>query len=210
MEGHTREGRRLNVLTGNKPPPFALCLALVLSCALPAHADEVPASPYWSLAAFAGPVTHTNTYQFLGGRFDFNQGGLAVLALSRQFARFCSGFSLEAEGQFGQHFAQLHEQEVNLVLGLRYSNFGWSDRFPTSLAFYLGPSYENWTAHGVSARYDWENYAGAEIAVALPWAPRWSAIFRYHHRSSAFGLLHGAEIDDGTMVGLGIKYNFSD
>jgi hypothetical protein len=183
---------------------------IILSGVLPAHADELWSLSDWRLAAYVGPVTHSSTSRVFTGRGDFNQGGLAVLALSREFIHFGSGFSLEAEGQIGQHFAQLHEQEMNLVFGIRYSNFGWSDRIPTSLAVYVGPSYENWSSHGVSSRYDWENYLGAELAVALPWAARWSGILRYHHRSSVSTMLHGVTVDDGTMFGLGIKYDFPD
>jgi hypothetical protein len=176
----------------------------------PACADDSWIFSDWKFAAYAGPVTHTSTFQILGGHANFDQGGLAVFALSREIIRLGAGFSLEGEGQFGQHFAQLHEQEFNLLLDLRYSDFGWSDRLPTSLAVYLGPSYENWTAHGVTTRYDWENYLGAEVAVALPWGPDWSGIFRYHHRSSVSRLLHPVVTDDGTMLGVGIKYAFPE
>ena len=188
-------------------PALALSGVIILASALPARADDLWTLSDWRLAAYVGPVTHCDTSQVFTGRGDFNQGGLAVLALSREFIRMGSGFSLEAEGQIGQHFSQLHEQELNLVFGVRYSNFSWSNRIPTSLAVYVGPSYENWSSHGVTGRYDWENYLGAELAVALPWASRWSGIFRYHHRSSVSTLLHGVTVDDGTMFGVGIKYD---
>jgi len=94
----------------------------------PARADDSWIFSNWRFAAYAGPVTHTSTFQIFSGHADFDQGGLGVLALSREMFRLGAGFSLEAEGQFGQHFAQLHEQEFNLLLGLRYSDFGWSDR----------------------------------------------------------------------------------
>jgi hypothetical protein len=197
----------LNASIVQRRPVLAVLGAIVLLNALPARADGFWSLSDWRLAAYVGPVTHSDTSQVFTGRGDFNQGGLAVLALSREFIHF-HGFSLEAEGQIGQHFAQLHEQEINLVFGVRYSDFGWSDRIPTSFAMFVGPSYEDWSSHSVSSRYDWENYLGAELAVALPWASRWSGILRYHHRSSVSTMLHPVVVDDGTMFGVGIKYDF--
>jgi hypothetical protein len=174
----------------------------------PARADNSWISRNWSLAAFAGPVSHNDTSDVFTGKGDFNQGGLTILALSKKMLFLRYGFSIEAEGQVGQHFGRLHEQELNLVLGVRFYAFPWSRALPTSFAIYVGPSYEDWSSHGVGNRHNFENYFGAEVAVSAPWAPKWAAIVRYHHRSSIGTLLHSTVTDDGTMFGAGIKYRF--
>ena len=191
---------------------FATIIMSSVPCAAsPTRDEDSWLSQGWALSLFGGPVTHAQSSKiFLNGTVDFNSGGALVLALSKNLLTLGYGFSFEAEGQVAQHFGgNLHHQELNLVLGLRFSNFPWSDEFPTSIAIFTGPSYATSPPkfdHDDEAQ--WRNYLGAELAVAIPPAPQWSAILRYHHRSSAFGLFPGT-VDESTMFGMGVKYRFS-
>ena len=177
----------------------------------PGRAGDSWYSQGWAVSVFGGPVTHSETSEiFLEGEADFNKGGAMVLALSKNLTTLGDGFGLEIEGQIAQHFgANLDYQELNLLLGLRFSDFPWSDELPTSIAIFVGPSYATAPPRlDPQDKTQWLNYLGAELALAIPSAPQWSAILRYHHRSSVFGLYPGTR-DESTMFGVGTKYCFS-
>ncbi len=204
-ERSTIRARYAGLLLATIIVPATLCHASL------GRAEDSWYSQGWALSLFGGPVTHTRSSKiFLHGNADFNSGGALVLALSKGLLPLGDGFSLEAEGQVAQHVDRTpHHQELNLVLGLRFSDFPWIDEVPTSFAIFAGPSYATSPPKfEPQEKTQWLNYLGAELAVAVPSAPQWSAILRYHHRSSAFGLYPGTR-DESSMFGVGGKYRFS-
>ena len=162
-ERSTIRARYAGLLLATIIVPATLCHASL------GRAEDSWFSQGWAMSLFGGPVTHTRSSKiFLHGDADFDSGGALVLALSKGLLALGDGFSLEAEGQVAQHVARTpHHQELNLVLGLRFSDFPWIDELPTSFAIFAGPSYATSPPKfEPQEKTQWLNYLGAELAVA--------------------------------------------
>jgi hypothetical protein len=143
-------------------------------------------------------------------------GGMVGVAPDVKLANLGAGFTLEAEAQLTQYVIREDYKTFALGLGFRFHNFPWSDRLPTSLAIYTGPSYattppiEGRGAGGEVFGFGREhllNYVGFEYAVALSHTSLWDICFRGYHRSGAWGL-YSRYADEGTVMGFGIRRRF--
>jgi hypothetical protein len=47
----------------------------------------------------------------------------------------------------------------------------------------------------------------AEFAIQIPHTDNWDAVLRLYHRSGAWGL-YAVQVDQGTMVGAGLRIRF--
>lgn len=137
---------------------------------------------------------------------------MIALAVDRRLFRLGWGFSVGAEGQITQHFGEHTYNTFALGLGFRFNDFPWSDRLPTSIAVYSGPSYainppiELYVP--TRRQHPFLNYLSLEIAVALPHHERhWDGVLRIYHRSGAWGV-YSINADEGSMIGLGIRAKF--
>jgi hypothetical protein len=138
------------------------------------------------------------------------------LAVDRRLARLGWGFELGAEGQITQ-FAFGHTYStIQLGLGVRFSDFPWSNYLPTTFSVYTGPSYATDPPRfytyvndniELSSRTRLLNYIGVELTVAIPHSDGLQAALRLYHRSGAFGL-YTYQDDQGAAIGIGIRKNF--
>jgi len=126
-----------------------------------------------------------------------------------------SGFTFEAEAQYVREFAGNDDNTFAFGIGVGHADFPWKDVFPTSLAFYSGPSYSTdpqiipgsaTKLRPESRSKHFLNYVGVELAVGLAALPNWALVGRYFHRSGVFGLI--TNIDEGSAIGLGIRREF--
>ncbi|WP_045216991.1 hypothetical protein [Desulfonatronovibrio magnus] len=202
-----------------------VCLTAILSFYLtPCLAnDEKPAGSNpneeftWALSLYSGLYT-SRTF----GQTTFNIPGemekkyMHGLGLSRKIHSFWQYFALEAEGMFVAHHGkhdhgrQNYEEYVLAIL-LRYDHFPWNNFLHTSLAVGDGLS---WTSRlskrevqsrGKSRQF--LNYLTVELAFTLPDHPRYSLVYKIHHRSGVYGLFGGIRGASDFYV-LGLRYRF--
>ncbi|MDY6824345.1 MAG: hypothetical protein SWH68_11205 [Thermodesulfobacteriota bacterium] len=148
---------------------------------------------------------HQNNDKFLHG-----------LGLSRELAEFGDYFRLELEGIFSRHHGtydgeyQDYEELVAALL-IRYDNFPWKDYIHISFAVGEGLSVTSKRAmHEVQSRGKTQrllNYLAFELAFAAPSYPRYSLVYRIHHRSGVYGLFGGVKGASDFYV-LGLRYRF--
>lgn len=182
--------------------PLSLTAVVLLGAA---HAEA--AGP-WSATLYAGPSSTKFVTQILGGDFEVN-GGMVGLALDRGLFKLGSGISIAAELQATHFFGTYTYSTVAFGVGLRFDEFPWSDRLPTTFAIYTGPSY----APDAPIIKDpvphqdpkFLNYVGVEAGVGI--ARKWDAVLRIYHRSGAWGA-YSNTADVGTMIGLGLRRRF--
>ncbi len=183
---------------------LSACGAVALLWAGAAQAANSP----WSMTLYGGPSSTAFVTEILGGRFDVN-GGMVGLAIDRGMFRLGSGISLGAELQITQFFGKYTYNTGAFGFGFRFDEFPWSDRLPTSIAIYSGPSY----APNAPLILDpvphpdpkFLNFVSIEVAVGIN--RNWDAGLRIYHRSGAWGT-YSNTADVGSMVGLALRRRF--
>ena len=130
---------------------------------------------------------------------------MAGVAVNRKIAYLGGGFTLSAEGQVTQYFTHELYETVSLGLGLSFDRFPWDT--PTTVSLHLGPSYAFDPPPVSGERHPFLNYVSAEFAIQIPRTDNWDAVLRLFHRSGAWGL-YAVQVDQGTMVGAGIRVRF--
>ncbi len=199
------------------------CLMVMLLTAAPGAAGENDSPParvkdyQWALTLYNGVYTNRTL-----GKTTFNIPGkferkyLHGLGLSRELTRFWDDFALELEGIFAKHHGRHKEghqdyEEYVLAFLLRYDNFPWNHVLHTSAAIGDGMSLTSKTPErevqirGKSQRL--LNYLAFELALTLPGYPKYSLVYRIHHRSGVFGLFGGVRGASDFYV-LGLRYRF--
>ena len=63
-------------------------------------------------------------------------------------------------------------------------------------------------AEGECSSNKWMTYILVELAFSLPRYPRWAAVMRIHHRSTAYGTFEENMEGASNALGFGIKYRF--
>jgi len=183
---------------------LSACGMVTLLWAGVAQAETSP----WSMTLYAGPSSTAFVTQILGGRFDVN-GGMVGLAVDRGLFRLGSGISLGAELQLTQFFGKYTYNTGGFGLGFRFDEFPWSDRLPTTIGIYSGPSY----APNAPLILDPVPHADPKflnfvsIEVAFQVSRNWDAGLRVYHRSGAWGT-YSNTADVGSMVGIALRRRF--
>ena len=170
----------------------------------------------WSTTLYGGAASNEFASQiFLHGQFK-PDGAMIGAAGDLRLATLGWGITFDAENQVTQYFLGHEYTSFALGIGFRFNHFPWTDRLPTSLAIYTGPSYaSDPPARGIIegntpaafAQKRLLNYVGIEIAVATARSSPWDICFRAYHRSGAWGL-YSEYADEGTTLGLGIRRRF--
>jgi hypothetical protein len=165
----------------------------------------------WSATLYAGPATNNYTSQIFHGNINI-QGPMLGLALDRNLAYLGAGFSLLAEGQAAHYFFSPPTTTFGLGLGIKYEMFSIAPEAPVSLAFYMGPSYSfdpplDANGGALPQRHPFLNYLSSEVTIGIPHWPGWDVSLRSFHRSGMYGL-YARGVDEGTMVGVGIRHSF--
>ena len=171
-----------------------------------ASTEDMPSA----IVVFGGLMTD-NTWEdaLVPWDLDYRDSTLVGLAVSHGIGRSDRRFGFEIEGQVVRHFGDQDHWEFNFPIVGRWKAFPWDGVVDTSLAFGIGPSYASEkpkvevTNKGDSQRL--LVYWMAEIEVGPP-DKGWSAIFRIHHRSGAFGLV--ADEGGSNAIVIGFRQRF--
>lgn len=207
-------------------------LGALLSAPLPLWASEVDVpSGSWRPASTSIYLGAGNEYKFrdaLAFRYESAQETMVSLTFDwhladrNPFSRAAAwlGATLEPAVLLGyrdDRQQDLDIYELALYANLRWSDFPWNDRLPTTIAVGWGASYTsditaNEAEDAVEAPPDegpqrWLNYLVVEYGFSLPHDPRWQFFYRLHHRSGASGLFASHEVGSNVM-GLGVRYSF--
>jgi hypothetical protein len=164
----------------------------------------------WFLTVYGGPHAQPDFYHVL--RFDMSfedDTYIAVAALARELWRYKDWVSFELEGQVGKYFGREHQGQLTGLLIGRWHPFPWDKYIDTSFALGEGVSW-NTEVSRVEKEDDkeairWLNYVLVELTFGLPKYPRWSLVYRIHHRSSNSGLIGAG---GSNFVTGGIKFSF--
>lgn len=172
----------------------------------PVCAEEGP----WSATLYAGPATNNYASQIFHGEFHI-QGPMAGLAIDRDLFYLGAGFRIVGEAQATHYFLDPPTSTFAVGLGLKYDRLSLGPNIPVTVALYLGPSYSidpplYPTGTGF-VRYRFLNYLSSEATFGIPGAPHWAISLRTFHRSGMYGL-YARDVDEGTMIGIGIRHNF--
>jgi hypothetical protein len=163
-----------------------------------------------AIIVFGGLMTDNDWEDaFTPWTLDFRDSAFLGLAASHRIGRFDHRLGFEIEGQVVRHFGDQDHWEFNLPIIGRWEAFPWDEVVDTSLAFGVGPSYAS-EKPKVEVANDGDSqrllvYWMMELELGPP-DQGWSAIFRLHHRSGAFGLV-ADEGSSNTMV-IGLKQRF--
>jgi len=186
---------------------LALATALMINISKTAEARED-----WGVTVF-GAVQATGDMgrTFVSPDFDKDYW-FAALAISRKIYSLTKNIDLEVEGQALQHMGEQHHEEFNALLVARWLTFPWNRYIDTTFAAGNGLSYGTQTAKLEERLYGEKtaqllNCIMFEWTFALPENPRWSLVWRVHHRSGVFGLFDGV-YGAANAMGIGLKYLF--
>jgi hypothetical protein len=190
--------------------PTALTIATSVSLVSGYTACAEDGGP-WSATLYVGPATNNYTSQIFHG--DFNIEGPALgFALDRHLFDLGAGFSLLAEAQAVHYFFSPPTTTFGLGVGIKYDLLSIAPGAPVTVALYMGPSCSldpPLDANGpeIPARHRFLNYLSSEVNIGIPHAADWSVSIRSFHRSGMYGL-YARGIDEGSMIGVGIRHTF--
>jgi hypothetical protein len=186
---------------------LALATALLINISKTAEARED-----WAITFF-GAVQATGD---MGGSLvspDFDKDySFEALALSRKIHSLTKNIDLEVEGQVLKHMGNQYHEEFNVFLIGRWLTFPWNKYIYTTFAAGNGLSYSTLTAKLEERMYGEKtahllNGMMFEWTFDLPHYFGWSLVWRFHHRSGAFGLFDGV-YGAANAMGIGLKYRF--
>lgn len=139
---------------------------------------------------------------------------IAGVAVSKKAGKILG--VIEVEPELGVAFRRGAEDttEVWAALYLRFSEFPWNDVIYTSIGVSTGLNYarditelERQRAQGTSDGSHLLHYLAPELILALPERRDVEMVFRFHHRSGAYGLISDA--DGGAHYATaGLRYRF--
>ena len=181
---------------------------------------DQPCQGNCSAMVFGGPYVKNSMTQIFLEDFippwdwKYGGGGLVGFALSRKLVSIYDTVDIEPEIGIAQRFGNQDQTEVWGAFYLRYHRFPWNDYLYTTIAVSTGLNY----ASGISSEEKRRagsgsdgsrllHYLAPEITFALPEHPNAELVFRFHHRSGAYGLISDAE--GGSHYGtVGLRLRF--
>ena len=192
-------------------PFFVLLFTVTVSVVTTTSVLPVPA---WAsgraISVYGGRITKDKWFESLPPGVNYADAYILATGLAWPLKSLRNGAAtIEVEGQVVKHFGDQDHFEFNLPLAVRWHQFKWDDSVDTSMAFGLGPSWATREPE-VEAEVNGSTskflvYWFAEISLGPP-DREWSAIFRLHHRSKAFGLV--AEEGGSNTLVAGIRFYY--
>jgi len=164
---------------------------------------SISAEPVWGLTFLAGASAgdaRLVDLLFTPWNGEFGHGAFGGVAISRKIARLYDHFAFEGEIGLGARFGENGGGEGWAAIYLRYEGFPWDNLIRTTVGISTGldylsnPEFEEHVLH----------YLGPELTFALPRHPNTELVFRYHHRSGAFGTFGGV-LEGSNIVTLGLR-----
>jgi hypothetical protein len=135
------------------------------------------------------------------------------LTLSRYAATVLGRVDVEPEVGLGRRFGRQSVTEGWLAVFFRYRGFPWDETLLTSVAVSTGLNIASRYSSveiertGETSGYRVMHYFSPEITLALPSRPDTELMFRFHHRSGAYGLFN--DVGGGAHYGsVGIRLRF--
>ncbi len=185
-----------------------IMVATVIFASSPALGDE---QKNWAVTVYGAIQTHSDLGgTFLNPDFDSDYHFLAA-AVSRRIGSMTRHIDWEVEGQAVKHFGDQNHMEFNVLLIARWLTFPWDSYLDTSFAVGNGLSYATRTPRIEEIQHDkthqFLDYMLFELTFSLPQQPRWSMVWRIHHRSGVYGLFNGVH-GASNALGVGLKYHF--
>ena len=166
----------------------------------------------WSLSLYAGRLSVTDTSVIFSGGVEFEDSGVAGVALSKELFTSWESLVWEAEVQINKHFGDQDHVEFGALILARWTAFPWNEVVRTSFAIGDGLSYATEIpklerAERGESTAKLLNYVVMELTFAPPSSEQVSLLLRYQHRSGVFGTFSGVR-DASTFFTLGMKYRF--
>jgi len=132
--------------------------------------------------------------------FSYDYGGdyLVATAVSRRIATLWGRVDVEPEVGLGQRWGEQDETEVWGAAFFRWRGFPWDRWVVTTAAVSTGLNYATGVSDvEVDRARDGEgdrlmHFFSPEITFAVPRAPEYELLFRFHHRSGVWGLVSDA------------------
>ncbi len=167
----------------------------------------------WAGTLYSGPLTSQTSSKIIRD-IDFGNSGIVAFAISKELGTFMDKrLGFEVETNVVQHFGdQKHFEFDPIAIIVRWKEFPWNKRLPTTLAIGDGISIATQTPKLEVKRRGNDtakvlNYVMAEATFSSPCYPQWAFVLRYHHRSGVFGTFNGVH-DASTAFAAGVKYWF--
>ena len=142
-------------------------------------------------------------------------GNAGIIAgnFSRRFLTVLNILDFETEVGVGQRFGNMHATENWLALDVRWTWFPWNQYVRTTIGLAEGVSYAYEIDMEERLRADnnrgshFLNFFTPELTLALPQLPRDELIFRFQHRSGAFGAINGV-YGGSSFATVGYRHRF--
>lgn len=145
--------------------------------------------------------------------WDYDGDYLVATALSRRVATLWGHVDVEPEVGLGQRWGEQDQTEVWAAFFFRWRGFPWDSHLVTTAAVSTGVNLASSVSEKEKDRAkDGEgdalmHFFAPEITFALPQAPQYELLFRFHHRSGVFGVISDAW--GGAQYGtIGIRIRF--
>ena len=198
---------------------LALCAACGPAAAWSPRALFAPCAGDCAVAVYGGNYVEDSMIDVLLNEpelpptWDYKDDHIAAVAVSRDAATLLGRLHLEPELGVARRFGAQHATELWGALFLRYRGFPWDGLVTTTVAVSTGL---NWASGITDVERDrardgegarWMHFFSPEVTFALPSRPRTELLFRFHHRSGAYGLLNDAH--GGAQYGtVGLRLRF--
>ena len=165
----------------------------------------------WAVTVYGAIQTRSDFHEmFYNPDFD-NDYKLLAVALKKRMGSYTKHLDFEWEAQVVKHFGEQNHMEFNGLLIARWLSFPWDKYLDTSLAVGNGLSMATETPESEALQHEKTSllldYVLVEASFSLPQIPKWSFVWRIHHRSGVFGLFNGVHGASNAM-GAGLSYSF--
>jgi hypothetical protein len=156
--------------------------------------------------------TATTSEILLEGGWEAEDSYVVGGSVGTPFYRVGDDLQFEIEGALFKHIGEDDFWEFNGIFLARWKTFPWNHLFRTSIAIGDGLSWASAVPEVRHVSNDTEessqvlNNVVVEVTGGVPEVPELNLVFRYHHRSGAFGTFGGVT-DESTVFSLGLRYS---
>lgn len=145
--------------------------------------------------------------------YDYGERKIVGASFARTLATWGSWGRMDAELGLAKRYVIDDEWEGWAALYFHWTEFPWNDIVQTSVGASTGLSLASDVSYWEQQRSQTPegskllHYFSPEITLSLPQLPQWSAVFRFHHRSGAYGLF--GDVEGGAHYGVaGLRFTW--
>ena len=163
-----------------------------------------------SFVIFAGQATENDVGDWINSNHTFQDSYQAGIGINHRLWKGGKS-ALEAEAMVMNHSGDQSYTELNAMLVFRWLRFPWDEHIDTSFAVGEGLSYAD-AIPDIERFYHTNtnrllNFILLELEFSLRDSPGWGMVFRWHHRSGAFGLFNEVKGASDFLV-WGLRYHY--